>query len=163
MAAIKTIAAAIDAQMKLDSPDVTPTSPSEFGATRLSVERKCPVIIYVPHAERITGPEGQGGDGDGNPRPLKTRNLSMAVHLWDCDVPHVEDLLDAFVRAVHAIGWGSYLTPHGTWETGAEIVTGWGVVYTLMLELKIPITRAPDTTAVVTAMPITPEIVTVIP
>lgn len=159
MPAILDIITALDVQLRADDPQ---TPAYAVGATALTVDRRCPVVIYVPHGERITGPEGQGGDGIGKPRPLKTRNLTLAVHLWDCDITAVEARIEAFVRAIHTIGWGAYMTPNGVWETGAEIVTGWGVVYTLTLELKIPITRVPDTYVTVTSIPITPAVLPIL-
>lgn len=148
------IADAITRQMIGAEPALTP--PIVFGADPgLSVDRTSRVIILVPGSEQITGPQGQGGDGIGNPRPLFTRNISIAAHIWCDDVPTVELTLNAFVQAMQAIQWGSYKLQSGQWRTGSDIATKWGVVYTLNMTWLVPITRVPDTYAVVTSMPIT--------
>lgn len=153
------VAAIVETQMRSEEPALTP--PFEFGADKLSVDRAKPTIILVPYGpEAITGPQGQGGDGVSNPRPLFTRNVSIAAHIWGCDVPQVELMQTAFVQAMQATIWGSYRLSGGQWHTASDMVTKWGVVYTLNLTWLVPITRAPDTYALVTAMPITPAIVT---
>ena len=152
------VAAIVEAQMKSDNPDITP--PFAFGADWLSVERSQPIIVLVPGAEQIGGPQGQGGDGVNNPRSLFTRQIWLAAHIWDCDVPAVELLINAFVQAMQTTMWGSFKLSSGQWRTASDMVTKWGVVYTLNLTWLVPITRAPDTYAVVTTMPITPAIVT---
>lgn len=154
------IAQAISTQMAEADPTGTP--PFEFGAKMLSVERSAPVIIYVPLGETIGGPRGQGGDGVRDPRPLWTREVTIAAHIWADDVPAVEVLYGAFVQAMHAQLWGAYKLSSGRWATAAEIVTGWGVEFTLNMVWLVPLTRAPATFAAVSSMPITPEIVTVI-
>jgi hypothetical protein len=117
-----------------------------------------PRIIYVPRSERITGPEGQGGDGVLNPRPLWTRHVGMEIHFWGADFAATEMLLNVFTQSVHDLLWGAYAMQSGTWDVAPDTINKLGIVYILQMMWKIPITRAPDTTAVVTAMPITQAI-----
>lgn len=149
------IAAAINDQI---TADMAPTPPPkfDFGAETVFVQGAPPRIIYVPRSERITGPAGQGLDGTSDPRPLWTREVSVEVHIWGKDFADAEGLLNTLVRALHTIGWGSYRLDSGSWDLGGKSQTTLGIVYVLNMTWLIPITRAPDTFAVVTAMPLTP-------
>jgi len=122
-----------------------------------------PRIIYVPRSGPITGPQGQGGDGVRNPRPLWTRNIGMEVHLWGADFAATETLMNVLTQAIHSVLWGAYLMHSEDWNTAADTANKLGVVCVLQMTWKIPITRAPDTTAVVRTIPLTPEIQVVIP
>lgn len=155
--AILDIVNAVRTQMLAIDPANTPDF--EIGAAALNPKRSEPVVIWVPQGETITGARGQGGDGVSAPRPLYTRNVQVVAHLWDEDIPHVEALFQLVVQAVYAVGWGPTKPLHAQWQTGAEIVTNWGVLLGVAFEWQIPLVRQPDTFAVVTSMPITPAVI----
>lgn len=154
---LKDIAAAIEGQMRLIEPTLTP--PFDFGADKLTTEHDEPVIILVPTGEIISGPVGQGGDFRRNPRPLWTRHVSIVAHIWACDVPAVELLLNALVQAMQVVMWGPYKLISGQWSTAADMVTRWGTVYALAMHWEVPITDQPATFAQVNSMPLDPLVV----
>lgn len=152
---------AINAQI---TTQLAPAPPPTFRfADTTKMQDSPPRIVYIPRSGRITGAEGQGGDSVRNPRPLWTRNIGMEIHLWGVDYQTTEDLMNVFTQSMHVVLWGAYTLHSEDWNTAADTVNKRGIVCVLTMTWKIPITRVPDTYAVVTAMPLTPEIVTVIP
>lgn len=151
------IAAAINDQI---TADMAPTPPPkfDFGAETVFVQGAPPRIIYVPRTERIVGPGQLGGDGIGNPRPLWTRAVEVEVHIWGKDFTATEGLLNTFVRALHAVGWGDgvYKLTGGNWDLGGKSQTTLGIVYVLNMTWFVPITRALDTTVVLGTAPLNP-------
>lgn len=131
-----------------------------FGDETLRQQDSPPRIAYVPRSERIGAPTGVGAQGDGvtSPRALFTRHVGIEVHIWERDIPAAEALLDQLVRAMQIALWGAYDLSAGDWTTASESVNKKGVVYVLTMTWRIPITRAPDTYAVVATIPITGQI-----
>jgi hypothetical protein len=132
-----------------------------IGARHLTANESPPRIVYVPARETWRGPHAQGGDGKNNPRPLRTRHLTLQVHIWAAGPPPafdhetaVETLLNHFVAAVHDIAWGVHDENGGTWMVEQESATRNGAVYVLDMTVQIPATREPDTYATVASLPI---------
>lgn len=145
-----------------------PVPAFDVGLDRLLVEAAPPRIVWIPGKETHRGPHAQGGDGISNPRPLRTRHVQIQVHIWAVDpssppviggdLAAVETLLGHLVAAINDCAWGAWDVTGGDWTAGQASTTRLGMVYVLDLELQIPLTREVDPTAVVTAMPITPEV-----
>lgn len=131
------------------------------GAEWIRQEEAPPRVVWVPKSESYGPPTPQGGDGITNPAPLWTRRSVVECHLWANDFDAAEALLQAVVRSLHlSLTHHSYQVTSGEWIPSDGTTVNLGVVYVLTLEIMIPITRAPDTTTVVTMMPITPQVVT---
>ena len=155
MASLRAVADAIQVQVTEDM-DPEPAPKFHFGISALYKEDRPPRIVFVPRTERII-PAGQGADGVSDPRPLWIRRATVEAHIWGKDSAETERFLDILVQAIHALAWGSYdLSGGGSWIAAGEARSDKGEIYVLSMLWDVPITRAPDTFAVVTAMPLDP-------
>ena len=139
---------------------------SHIGEEWLKAEETTPRVVWVPTGtDGYSSPIGQGGDQAGqplgNPRPLWTCNENLEIHLWAASVDAngaetapganlaaCESLRQEFIRAFHNQTWGSYKLTTGKWFSpvmGAQV--RFGVLYVLSLQVRVPMTRATDTTA----------------
>jgi hypothetical protein len=136
------------------------------GEDKIAFEGAPPRIVWVPLAETLRGPKSQGGDGVRSPRPLHTRHARVAVHIWCADptgmppndLAATETVLNHLVAAIHDVCHGAYDTISGDWSVGQASPTRLGMIYVLVIELQIPLTRELDGYATVTALPLTPQI-----
>ncbi len=138
---------------------------SHLGEQWLKAEESPPRVIWCPvGVDQYSSPIGQGGDQVGqplgNPRPLWTNSQNFEIHLWAANVDatgkEVSDganlaacelLKQEFIRALHKVAWGSYAITTGKWASpvmGAQV--RFGVLYTLSLNIRVPMTRATDPT-----------------
>lgn len=135
-----------------------------IGADKLANEGAPPRVVFIPLREIWRGPHGQGGDGVQNPRPLATRHVSMAVHVWAADnsaegndhISVVESLLSHLMAAIQDVANGIAVASGGNWEISQDAVTRLGAVYVLDLEVQIPATRELDTYAAIHTITNTP-------
>lgn len=132
----------------------------QLGADRLMVEGAPPQVVWVPTVETIRGPHSQGGDGVRNPRPLRTRHARVQAHIWGIDIPATEALANHIVAAIHDVCHGVHDEISADWTLNQASTTRLGWLYVLEWEVQVPFTRELDTYHVVTAMPITPQVVT---
>lgn len=131
-------------------------------------EEAPPRVVWIPRSETYRMPEGQGGDETGEPRPLRTRVVSVEAHLWAASIDSdgaetsaganltaIETLLNGTVQAISKHAWGSFEGSTGQWvfADGANIKLG--VVYVFAFELRIPVPRVASTTATILTMPTT--------
>lgn len=161
-----------------------PVPKFRFGADQLRVEGKPPQITWVPTDGQIDGkivpapdtrlvanpkdPAQAPGAAIVAPRPLRVRRPVIETHIWAHggdtadrrkDYTAAEVLLNHLVAAIHATAYGSYATLRESWRQSQDASSRFGIEVVLSIEIHIPITREPDTYAVVAAMPITPQIV----
>ena len=128
------------------------------GANELANEGAPPRVVWVPTVEAIQGPHAQGGDGVSNPRPLRTRHAVVQAHIWGADIPACEALANHLVAAIHDVCHGAHNEIRADWTVGQASATRAGWLYVLEWEVQVPFTRELDVLAIVTSIPITPQV-----
>lgn len=137
-----------------------------LGAQHVRQNESPPRVVFIPSRENWTGPQGQGGNGVGNPRPLQTRELVMLVHVWGVDpspdADHftvVEKIIDHLCAATRDVAPGVTVVTGGSWETNQESATRFGAIYVMETVVKIPAVRELETYAAPPGFANTPVIV----
>lgn len=161
---------AVEAQLRLvlEDPAINlPVPTFSVGKDKISFQEAPPRIVWVPTRGPVRGPHGQGGDGVGNPRPIKTRHIGVVAHIWAADASKpdgsgdfaaVEVLTNHFVAAIHDVCHGAYDITSEDWpEDIQQQSTRLGMVCLLSMEFQIPFTRELDTYAQILTAPITKQ------
>jgi hypothetical protein len=154
------IQANVTSTLTLLADPLQPVPTFDVGADRVTFEGTPPRVTWVPTTEVMRGPHAQGGDGVRNPRPLRTRHATVQTHIWGLTIPACEKLANHLEAAIHETCHGAYDLVRGDWTLGQASTTRLGWLFVLDWEIQIPLTRQPDTYHVVTAMPLTPAVVT---
>lgn len=110
-----------------------------------------PSIAYELGADDYTS-NGTGARRGPNARPiadtLYINETQLVFHVWGKDPDQTHEMRRALIAALWDIGHQSYRPSNGTWNT--REVDGLGSTYVFSVTLRIPITRDPETTAVIT-------------
>jgi hypothetical protein len=155
-----------------------PVPTYRFGADQLAAPGAMPEIVWVPTTGEIDGsivpapdtrqvasptnPTQAATAAILNPRPLRRRRPTVDAHIR-CDITDpdrrkdytaCEKLLNHLAAAVHQTIYGAYAVLKEDWNQTQNSGAGPGAKVVLSIEIHVPITREPDTTAVVTAMPV---------
>ncbi len=128
-----------------------------LGPEFIRQEAAPPRIVWVPTREGIPAPrKTQQGAAPFAPRPLKSRDVGVDIHIWQLDYPTTEALWQSLEQAVHQTMVGAYDLEGASWD-GVASLTRSGRVLTAHYRFLIPLVDVSSTTAIVTAVPLTTQ------
>jgi hypothetical protein len=116
-----------------------------FGGEHIPRLESPPRVVWVPRGGPGSAPEKSSY----NPRPLRTRNVSVEAHVWGADYAATESLLNSLLAATHRALHGSYEFTSEQWpDMNAELLA-YGRVVIVSMVFRIPVTDVPVPTALI--------------
>jgi hypothetical protein len=114
-----------------------------------------PSVVFEPVSETIATSLEQRINPVG-PRVLRTRQVTVRVHIYATDLDQAEALIAALVNAVQSFASANFAFGEATWSMGE--VLDRGVAYAIPLTLNVPLHRRERRTQVAAVGPLTAEL-----